>query len=80
MWAGTELNRRHMDFQSIALPTELPALQNLVRKNMEFLQIHKATRKLNLATLPLHSLRDFLVDQHLILFLQLCDKQVIAKE
>src|ERR1044071_1596503 len=24
-WAGPGLNRRHMDFQSIALPTELPA-------------------------------------------------------
>ena len=27
MWAGTELNRRHVDFQSTALPTELPALK-----------------------------------------------------
>src|SRR5205085_2294277 len=27
-WAGPGLNRRHMDFQSIALPTELPARQN----------------------------------------------------
>ncbi len=24
-WAGAELNRRHADFQSAALPTELPA-------------------------------------------------------
>ena len=24
-WAGAELNRRHEDFQSSALPTELPA-------------------------------------------------------
>src|SRR5205823_12398194 len=24
-WAGPESNRRHMDFQSIALPAELPA-------------------------------------------------------
>jgi hypothetical protein len=24
-WLGTESNRRHMDFQSIALPTELPS-------------------------------------------------------
>ncbi len=31
-WAETELNRRHMDFQSIALPTELSA-QNLSIKN-----------------------------------------------
>jgi hypothetical protein len=23
-WPGTELNRRHIDFQSTALPTELP--------------------------------------------------------
>ena len=27
LWCGTESNRRHMDFQSIALPTELPHLQ-----------------------------------------------------
>jgi hypothetical protein len=26
-WTGRELNPRHMDFQSIALPTELPVLQ-----------------------------------------------------
>ena len=24
-WAGADLNRRHTDFQSVALPTELPA-------------------------------------------------------
>ena len=24
LWCGPGLNRRHMDFQSIALPTELP--------------------------------------------------------
>jgi hypothetical protein len=24
VWTGTESNRRHMDFQSIALPSELP--------------------------------------------------------
>ena len=30
-WAGTGLNRRHQDFQSCALPTELPAHQT--RKN-----------------------------------------------
>ena len=24
-WAGSELNTRHRDFQSLALPTELPA-------------------------------------------------------
>ena len=28
LWSGTELNRRHVDFQSTALPTELPDLQN----------------------------------------------------
>ena len=26
-WAEAELNRRHVDFQSTALPTELPALK-----------------------------------------------------
>jgi hypothetical protein len=28
MWAETELNRRHKDFQSFALPTELSARKN----------------------------------------------------
>ena len=28
-WAGADLNRRHTDFQSVALPTELPALSHL---------------------------------------------------
>ena len=31
-WAGAELNRRHRDFQSRALPTELPARIALVGK------------------------------------------------
>ena len=30
-WPGTELNRRHHDFQSCALPTELPGLPKLPR-------------------------------------------------
>jgi hypothetical protein len=29
-WAGADLNRRHTDFQSVALPTELPARQDLI--------------------------------------------------
>ncbi len=29
LWAETESNRRHMDFQSIALPTELSARQKI---------------------------------------------------
>jgi len=29
-WAGADLNRRHTDFQSVALPTELPARQDHV--------------------------------------------------
>ncbi len=28
-WAGADLNRRHTDFQSVALPTELPAHKTL---------------------------------------------------
>ena len=30
-WAGAELNRRHEDFQSSALPTELPAHRSQTR-------------------------------------------------
>lgn len=31
LWCGAESNRRHMDFQSIALPTELPHRSSLFR-------------------------------------------------
>lgn len=34
LWAGTELNRRHEDFQSSALPTELPTL-DIVRAKIK---------------------------------------------
>ena len=34
-WLGTELNRRHMDFQSIALPTELPSHHMAVLTGIE---------------------------------------------
>ena len=30
-WAGAELNRRHTDFQSVALPTELPTRKSSER-------------------------------------------------
>jgi hypothetical protein len=30
-WAGAELNRRHTDFQSAALPAELPTLKTGVK-------------------------------------------------
>ncbi len=29
-WAGADLNRRHTDFQSVALPTELPARKHKI--------------------------------------------------
>ena len=32
-WAGADLNRRHTDFQSVALPTELPTQNNLLNNN-----------------------------------------------
>ena len=31
-WAGADLNRRHTDFQSVALPAELPALASDIAK------------------------------------------------
>src|SRR4051812_50144733 len=31
-WLRTESNRRHMDFQSIALPTELLSLESVLNK------------------------------------------------
>jgi hypothetical protein len=56
-WAETELNRRHMDFQSIALPTELSA-QKLASKNKHKLNFLKGF------ILQLRSLPGFLVGQH----------------
>ena len=32
---GAELNRRHTDFQSVALPTELPRHSSLLRNKSE---------------------------------------------
>jgi hypothetical protein len=31
-WAGADSNRRHTDFQSVALPTELPARREQILK------------------------------------------------
>ena len=36
-WLGTELNRRHKDFQSSALPTELPS-QPFINNNLRIIQ------------------------------------------
>jgi hypothetical protein len=35
-WLGTELNRRHTDFQSAALPTELPSQSSFKRRYRYF--------------------------------------------
>jgi hypothetical protein len=53
MWLGAESNRRHVDFQSTALPTELPSrftkstvtgyLQNRGRSLCKFLVVEQAT-------------------------------------
>ena len=40
-WAETELNRRHKDFQSFALPTELSAQKN-ARKSKNFTRKNKS--------------------------------------
>gem|GEM_PF-4168329 len=37
LWCGAESNRRHMDFQSIALPTELPHRKTSGKCNKFFL-------------------------------------------
>ena len=34
-WAGADSNRRHTDFQSVALPTELPALTTVHLMNCQ---------------------------------------------
>jgi hypothetical protein len=35
-WVGADLNRRHTDFQSVALPTELPTRNWLYRLTANF--------------------------------------------
>lgn len=43
-WAGRELNPRHRDFQSLALPTELPAREGCLlggRHYSSLSQLHK---------------------------------------
>ena len=35
-WAGVESNRRHKDFQSFALPTELPAHRCGLARNLHW--------------------------------------------
>ena len=42
-WKGVESNHRHMDFQSIALPTELPIQINLLQSPIKFLTNKKGT-------------------------------------
>ena len=43
-WAGRELNPRHRDFQSLALPTELPAREGKILRGRYYnslSQLHK---------------------------------------
>ena len=48
LWCGPGLNRRHMDFQSIALPTELPHLPSLLgqQKYGDFSEIESFLEKI----------------------------------
>jgi hypothetical protein len=46
-WPGTELNRRHADFQSAALPTELPGRD---LKENQIIMKHYTLVKLTLLT------------------------------
>src|SRR5271166_6804570 len=46
-WLGAESNRRHEDFQSSALPTELPSLKSLV---IRYLQNWKFERQIFLSS------------------------------
>ena len=50
LWSGTELNRRHEDFQSSALPTELPDLhfQSLVKREYKVTDYTSIFQKKNL--------------------------------
>ena len=41
-WLGAELNRRHKDFQSSALPTELPSLRRWAHIQLGLCLIGKA--------------------------------------
>jgi hypothetical protein len=41
IWLGAESNRRHEDFQSSALPTELPSLKSFVIKYLQTNCFHR---------------------------------------
>ena len=45
LWAGAELNRRYTAFQSVALPTELPARELLRISNIEDLTSQGGIKK-----------------------------------
>jgi hypothetical protein len=55
LWCGAGLNRRHKDFQSFALPTELPhrALRSLGEGGSFKIFICPASLKLRWTVLPL---------------------------
>ena len=38
LWTGAESNRRHTDFQSVALPTELPVFAHFGTNVQDFVQ------------------------------------------
>jgi hypothetical protein len=47
-WAGVDLNHRHTDFQSVALPTELPARKGQIPiiQNLNLAEKNDFARKL----------------------------------
>ena len=80
MWLGTESNRRHRDFQSPALPTELPSLltndQDLAifhTKLLLFSIITHTTLKITRTLLFLiHSIKQYFIFIRLYFFNFLC--------
>src|SRR5436190_2076478 len=70
MWLGPELNRRHADFQSAALPTELPSREivDLSQERVLTMQqtVCRASASLaaNLTVVPVHGRRINSSDAH----------------
>ena len=66
MWCGAESNRRHKDFQSFALPTELPHLDDFEIADWEigkFLQVGNPNISLSPVHIALASSRDAFINR-----------------
>ena len=60
-WDGTELNRRHEDFQSSALPTELPSQHDFVSTKKAEINIISITLSIEIEAINYYFCGTFLL-------------------